>query len=81
MVTFDQIKEIIVDCLGCDPADVTPEVNLFKDLGADSFDSIEIVVEIENAFNVIIPDADYEKLESATVNDIVRYVNERLNQS
>ena len=51
-----KVKEIIVDKLGVDEADVTPEASFTNDLGADSLDTVELIMEFEKAFEITIPD-------------------------
>ena len=67
-----KVKEIIVDKLGVDAAEVTPEASFTKDLGADSLDTVELIMEFENAFGIEIPDAAAEKI--ATVGDAISYI-------
>ena len=68
-----KVKEIIVSKLGVDAAQITPEASFTNDLGADSLDTVELVMEFEKAFNLQIPDEDAEKI--ATVGDAVRYLS------
>lgn len=72
--TFEQLQTLIVERLGVDSADVTMEASFTNDLGADSLDVVEFIMEMEDAFNIEIPDADAEKL--LTVKDAVDYINE-----
>ena len=74
-MVFDKIKEIIIEQLGVDEADVTPETSLTKDLEADSLDAVEIIMAIEDEFDIEVPDEDAEKFQ--TVSDIVNYVESR----
>ena len=57
-----KVKEIIVDKLGVDAAEVTPEASFTKDLGADSLDTVELIMEFEKAFEITIPDEAAEKI-------------------
>ena len=57
-----KVKEIIVNKLGVDEAQITPEASFTNDLGADSLDTVELVMEFEKAFNLQIPDEDAEKI-------------------
>ena len=66
--TAEKVKEIIVSKLGVDAAQVTPEASFTNDLGADSLDTVELVMEFEKAFNIQIPDEDAEKI--TNVNDV-----------
>ncbi|MDO4383303.1 MAG: acyl carrier protein [Eubacteriales bacterium] len=72
-MTFDKIKELIVDQLGVDEDMVEMDTNLMKDLEADSLDAVEIILGIEEAFGLEIPDEEAEKFE--TVRDLVEYVD------
>lgn len=74
-MTFDKIKEIIVDTLCCDEDAVTPEATLFDDLGADSLDAVELNMALEDAFEIKIPDEDIAGLK--TVADVVAYVESK----
>ena len=67
-----KVKEIIVDKLGVDAAEVTPEASFTKDLGADSLDTVELIMEFEKAFDLQIPDGDAEKIQ--TVGDAISYI-------
>ena len=69
-----KVKEIIVDKLGVDAADVTPEASFTNDLGADSLDTVELIKEFEKAFDINIPDDKAEKI--STVADAIAYIEE-----
>ena len=69
-----KVKAIIVDKLGVDEADVKPEASFTNDLGADSLDTVELIMEFEKAFDIQIPDEDAEKI--ATVGDAIKYIEE-----
>ena len=71
---FDKIKDIIIEQLQVDEADVTMDTNLMKDLSADSLDAVEIIMAIEDEYGIEIPDEEAEKIQ--TVGDLVRYVEE-----
>ena len=71
----DRVKEIIVEQLGVNPDQVTPEAKFIEDLGADSLDTVELVMAFEEEFGAEIPDEDAEKLQ--TVGDVIRYIGER----
>ena len=73
MSTFDKVKEIVVKKLGVNAAEVTEAAAFVNDLGADSLDVVEFVMDVENEFNITIPDEDAAKL--ATVGDAVRYID------
>jgi len=70
-----KVKEIIVNKLGVDDGQITPEASFTNDLGADSLDTVELVMEFEKAFNLQIPDEDAEKI--ATVGDAIRYITSK----
>jgi acyl carrier protein len=67
-----KVKEIIMNKLGVEASQVTPEASFTNDLGADSLDTVELVMEFEKAFSLQIPDEDAEKI--ATVGDAIRYL-------
>jgi len=69
----ERVKQIIVEQLGVDEAEVTPNASFVDDLGADSLDTVELVMAFEEAFEVEIPDEDAEKIR--TVKDAVDYIN------
>ncbi len=71
-----KVKEIIVEQLGVEEDEVTPEASFIDDLGADSLDTVELVMAFEEAFDIEIPDEDAEKI--ATVKDAVDYVTSKL---
>lgn len=73
---FERVKNIIVDKLGVDAKEVTENASFANDLGADSLDTVELVMEFENEFNISIPDQQAEKI--ATVGDAVKYIEERI---
>ena len=73
---FDNVKEIIVEHLGVDDSTVTMDAALVEDLKADSLDTVEMVMTLEEEFSVEIEDADAEGLK--TVGDVVRFIEERL---
>lgn len=70
----DKVKAIIVDKLGVDENEVTPTAEFTKDLGADSLDTVELIMEFEKAFDIQIPDEDAEKI--VTVGDAIKYIEE-----
>ena len=69
-----RVKAIIVDKLGVDEAQVTPAAAFTTDLGADSLDTVELIMEFEKAFDIQIPDEDAEKI--TTVGDAIKYIEE-----
>ena len=72
---FEKVKSIIVEQLGVDEDEVTPEASFVDDLGADSLDIVELVMAFEETFGLEIPDEDAEKI--TTVGDAVRYIQSR----
>lgn len=68
----EKVKSIIVDKLGVDIKEVTPEASITNDLGADSLDTVELVMEFEKAFDITIPEEVSEKI--ATVGDAIAYL-------
>ena len=71
---LDKIKEIVVEQLGVDADQVTPEANFVDDLGADSLDTVELILAFEEEFDIEIPDTDAEKIK--TVQDVMDYIEE-----
>jgi acyl carrier protein len=69
---FDRVKAIVVEQLGVDAAQVTPQSKFVEDLGADSLDVVELVMALEEEFDLEIPDEDAEKI--ATVGEAVKYI-------
>lgn len=74
-MTFDKIKGIIAEQLGVEEDAITMDTNLMKDLEADSLDAVEIIMAIEDEFDIEVSDEDAEKFQ--TVADIVSYVEAR----
>jgi len=72
MATVEKVKQIIIEQLGCDEAEVTPQAKFVDDLGCDSLDTVELVMAFEEAFDIEIPDDDAEKV--VTVQDATDYV-------
>lgn len=70
-----KVKEIIVNKLGVDEGQITPQASFTNDLGADSLDTVELVMEFEKAFNIQIPDEDAEKI--STVGDAINYLTSK----
>lgn len=68
----NRVKAIIVDKLSVDEKEVTPEASFSTDLGADSLDTVELIMEFEKEFNIQIPDEEAEKI--ATVGDAIAYI-------
>lgn len=70
--TFERVKKVIVDQLSVEESEVTPEANFTTDLGADSLDTVELVMAFEEEFGVEIPDEDAEKI--IKVQDAVNFI-------
>ena len=75
-MTFDKVKEVIVDTLGCDEDAVVLTAGLKEDLNADSLDAVELSMALEEAFGLTIADEDL--MEFVTVKDIVDYIDKNL---
>lgn len=73
MATFDKVKEIVVEQLGVDEADVAINSTFIDDLGADSLDIVELIMAFEEEFSIEIPDEIAEKIK--TVKDAVEYID------
>lgn len=74
-MTFEKIRDLIAEQLGCDKNDVTMEASLADDLGADSLAAVELSMAVEDEFGVTISDEDLPGMK--TVGDLVNYVNSR----
>ena len=70
----DKVKSIIVEQLGVDEEEVTPDASFVDDLGADSLDTVELVMALEEHFDIQIPDEDAEKI--VTVGDAIQYIKD-----
>ena len=77
MALEDKVKEIIVDQLGVDADEITNEASFIDDLGADSLDTVELVMALEEEFSMEIPDEEAEKIK--TVGDAVEYIKSHAN--
>ena len=75
MATVDEVKAIIVEQLGVKAEEITPNASFIDDLGADSLDTVELVMALEEKFGVEIPDEDAEKI--TTVGDAIKYIEEK----
>ncbi|MDD4565631.1 MAG: acyl carrier protein [Eubacteriales bacterium] len=76
-MTFEKIRELIVEQLGVEESAVNLETSLMKDLEADSLDAVEIIMAIEDEFDIEVPDEEAEKFQN--VGDIVKYVDKKIN--
>ena len=77
MSVEEKVKEIIIDQLGVDEKQVNPEASFIDDLGADSLDTVELVMALEEEFDVEIPDEDAEKI--GTVQNAIEYIKDHTN--
>jgi acyl carrier protein len=75
----EKVKEIIVERLGVNEVDVTPEASFIDDLGADSLDTVELVMAFEDGFGIEIPDEDAEKIQC--VQDAINYIKEKAGEN
>ncbi len=75
MAAEEKIKAIIAEQLGVKPEEVTPGASFIDDLGADSLDTVELVMALEEEFGIEIPDEDAEKM--TTVGDAIKYIEEK----
>ncbi|HEY5038632.1 MAG TPA: acyl carrier protein [bacterium] len=78
MAIEDKVKEIIVDQLGVEAEQVKPEASFIDDLGADSLDTVELVMAFEEEFDLEIPDEDAEKIKS--VGDAITYIKSKASE-
>ncbi|RXK13329.1 MULTISPECIES: acyl carrier protein [Halarcobacter] len=74
MALLDDVKEVVVEQLDCDPAEVKEESKFIEDLGADSLDVVELVMALEEKFDIEIPDEDAEGI--LTVADAIKYIED-----
>ncbi|MBP9615783.1 MAG: acyl carrier protein [Aliarcobacter sp.] len=72
MALLDDVKEVVIEQLDCDPAEVKEDSKFIEDLGADSLDVVELVMALEEKFDIEIPDEDAEKI--LTVKDAINYI-------
>ncbi|MGA8943552.1 MAG: acyl carrier protein [Thermoactinomyces sp.] len=70
--TLERVKKIIVESLNVDPSEVTMEANIKEDLGADSLDVVDLIMELEDEFDMEISDEEAEKI--TTVGDVIEYI-------
>ena len=75
-MVFEKVREIIAEQLGTDENNVTIDTHLMKDLEADSLDAVEIILAIEDEYDIEIPDEDAEKFQS--VSDLVKFIESNL---
>ncbi len=73
-VSLETVKKVIADQLGVEESQITPESHFIDDLGADSLDTVELVMALEEEYGIEIPDEDAEKIQ--TVGDVIKYIQE-----
>lgn len=73
---FDDVRDVIVETVGCEAAAVTPEARLNEDLGADSLAAMELIMALEEKFDIEIDDAELDQFK--TVNDLVSYLETKV---
>jgi len=76
MAVVDRVKTIIAEQLGVKPEEVTPQASFVDDLGADSLDTVELVMALEEEFGIEIPDEDAEKM--TNVGEAVKYIEDKV---
>jgi len=76
MSNFEKVQEIVAEKLGVEKSKITMEASFIDDLGADSLDTVELIMKMEEDFGIEIPDEDAEKLK--TVGDVVNYLDSKL---
>ncbi len=76
MSTFEKVRDVIVEKLGVDAAKITEEASFIDDLGADSLDTVELIMQFEEVFDIEIPDEDAETI--TTVGKSVQYIDSKL---
>jgi len=79
MGLFEEIREVVSEQLGVKPEEVKPEASFIDDLGADSLDTVELVMALEERFNIEIPDEDAEKMQR--VSDVIEYIERKTDLS
>ena len=79
MAAADKVKAIIAEQLGVKPEEVTPSSSFIDDLGADSLDTVELVMALEEEFGIEIPDEDAEKM--TTVGEAIKYIEEKVEKA
>lgn len=78
MTTQDRVIKVIIDQLGVKEEEIKPDASFIEDLGADSLDTVELVMSLEEEFGIEIPDDDAEK--AKTVKDVVNYIETKLKE-
>jgi acyl carrier protein len=75
-ITFEELREMISEKLGIEKDQITETSSFVNDLGVDSLEQVEVIMELEKKFDITIPDEDQDKL--STVGDLLKYLNEKL---
>ncbi len=75
-MVFDKVKKMLAEQLDADEAELTPETNIAKDLDADSLDVVELLMTIEDEFNIEIPDEEIENI--VTIGDLTEYIQSNM---
>ena len=78
-VLSEKLRGLMAEQLGVEPGEIKPDSNILEDLGADSLDVVEVVMALEEEFNIEVPDKDVESIR--TIGDIVQYVGARIEAS
>jgi acyl carrier protein len=78
-MTFDKVKEVILDCLKCNESDIVLQADLQNDLGADSLDGVDLIMALEDEFDLTFPED--AAMNMKTVEDIVKYIDSCKNSS
>jgi acyl carrier protein len=76
MSNFEKVQDIVAEKLGIEKSKITLEASFIEDLGADSLDTVELIMRMEEVFGITIPDEEAEKLK--TVGEVVKYLDERV---
>lgn len=79
MGLFEEIREVVSEQLGVKPEQVKPEASFISDLGADSLDTVELVMALEEKFDIEIPDEDAQEVQ--TISDVVKYIENKITDS
>ena len=78
MDLFEEIKQVVSEQLGVKSEEIKPTASFRDDLGADSLDAVELIMALEEKFNIEIPDADAEAM--LTINDAIKYIENKINE-
>lgn len=78
MSLFEEIREVVSEQLGVKLEEIKPESSFIDELGADSLDTVELVMALEEKFDIEIPNGDAEKMQ--TISDVIRYIESKINQ-